>query len=181
MQDDKKQEIRKNLENFQQQLEDLKLSNPEGDYHELEVIIKRLNDMLDGVDKKNYFIKAFLKGLMYIVILYLVDTISICVVLGFGINYFGIVDVTRLVYIIPLVSLIMLVVHKIVEAVVSTLKKSPLLNLFLLNLIFVVVMAILDTLCFHICTNFWQAVIALFFANAISIFGEYYISSKIIL
>ncbi len=87
MNEEKKAEIRRSLESFQQQLEDLKKSNPEGDYEQLELIIKKLGDMLEGVEQKNYLLKTILKGILFFILLYLIYLVSECMVLGFGFTY----------------------------------------------------------------------------------------------
>lgn len=179
MNEEKKAEIRRSLESFQQQLEDLKKSNPEGDYEQLELIIKKLGDMLEGVEQKNYLLKTILKGILFFILLYLIYLVSVCMVLGFGFTYLNINDFQRLSYLVPITSLVILIAHRIIEAALNTYKTAyPLFHFVVLNLLFIFVMSFLDTLCFHVFTNIWQSLGALIAVCVFSAIGEFYLSKK---
>lgn len=179
MQDEKKQEIRKNLENFQQQLSDMKKVDPSGDYSEIEKIIYLLSTMLKEVDQKHFFLYFIFRRIAYIFLHLVIYIASICVVFGFTFSMLSMTDYTRLWYLIPITALALLIVNKIIMAGVSTLSpKKPLMSLLFWNLLVVLTVSALDDMIFHMFKSFIYTFIFLWAVIITASIGEYYLYKK---
>lgn len=182
MRDDKKAEILRSLENFQQQLEDLKKENPDGDYEQLERMIDYLNRMLNGEQNQTYFFKYFLKKALFIILCYILYTISTGAVLGFSYPFLSLTNPLRLLYIIPIVSAILFVSHRLIDLLLNTLKRRHLLLHFVfLNLVLILILSFLDAICFKVCSSVIQAFILLFITTIFASIWEFYLTKKLLL
>lgn len=179
MQEEKKAEIKRNLESFQQQLEDLKKENPDGDYEQLEKLIETLSNMLEGVDNKPFFIRFILKRIFFLIALFICYILSVTVMIGFSFPFLTLENPMRLLYIIPIVAGIILISHKVIDAVLNIIKpESIFLGYLAGNLILLFLVAILDSFCFHVCSSMWQAFFSLAGAVIFSYICEYYLTRK---
>ncbi len=182
MRDDKKNEILRSLENFQQQLEDLKKENPDGDYEQLERMIDYLNKMLNGEENQTYFVKYYLKKIFFIILSYILYTISTGAVLGFSYPFLSVTNPLRLLYIIPIVSAILFVSHRLIDLLLNIIKSRHLLLHFVfLNLVLILILAFLDAICFKVCSSVIQAFVLLFIDTIFVTLWEFYLTKKLLL
>lgn len=181
MQEEKKAEIKKSLENFQKQLDDLRRDNPNGNYEYLEKLIETLSAMLDGVDNKKILHKLILKKILFSIILYGIYLLMSCVVLGFSARFLGFNTSYQLLYIIPIVSAILFVTQELTDGLLSSLHlHHPFALYFLSNFIVILILVLVDNSFFHICADIWQGFVILISISATAIIGELYLAKKFI-
>lgn len=182
MQNEKKSEIRRSLEHFQQHLSDMKEKNPEGDYSDVEKMITALTMLLEKMDSKNFMIIAFLKRVLFLFLQLIIYIVSICIVLGFSFSLLSFTDYMRLCYLIPIGGLVLLLVHRLLDAVLNTIdSKRPFFDVLFSNILMIVIFAFLDNLFFHMFKNVGSAIIVITSVLICASIGEFYLYRKWIL
>lgn len=176
---DKKEELKKNLEHLEQHLQELKESNPDGEYQQLEEIINRFKQMLDGVDKKGFFWKSLLKSGLFLMILYFIYLISVGAMMGFSYSYLRIYNPIRLIYLIPIISVVLFGLHYFINIVVNhVFNKRTSLHFVFSNIFAIVLFAVIDYSFIHIYSNIYICLISLIGVSVLATIGEFYLSRK---
>lgn len=152
MNDEKKNQIRRSLEYAKQELEELKAKNPNGNYSDLELMIERMNSILND-NAEESVLKILIKLLLYFILAYVFCTISVAVVFGFSTSLLNDFPTTHFITILPLTSLVYFLGLRVMNFISNKAIKQPLLSMLIFGVMFVICLAFLDDLCFHICEN----------------------------
>lgn len=176
---DKKEELKRNLEHLEQQLQELKNSNPDGEYKQLEEIIERFKGMLDGVDEKGYFWKSLLKSVLFLILLYIIYLISVGAIMGFSYSYLIIYSPMRLAYLIPIISVVLFGLHYVINILVNhVFNKRASMHFVFSNIAAIILFTMIDYAFLHLYSNVWICLISLIGISILSTIGEFYLSRK---
>ncbi len=181
MKNNKKDNLKDELENFEEQLQKLQQEHPDQDFSQIESIIDHLQKHLTNMDKKGYVWKMILKSILYFGLLYLIYTVCVGSVLGFAYSSLQIFNPLQLVYIVPIVSLVLLLTQKVLALIMDNVVRShPVRNYILANVALVILTTMLDFAYFHIFTNIFICMIVLIGVLVLVLIGEYYLTKRFI-
>lgn len=179
MRKDRKEELKKSLSELEKQLQELKATNPDAEYQQLETMIEHFKQLLDGVDQKGYFWKSFLKSILFLIILYLIYVISVGAVMGFSYSYLRIYNPIRLTYLIPIISVILLGWHYILNTLVNNIfKEHPFIHFLVGNLTGILLIIMINDSFVHLYSNSGVCLISLIGFFVLTTIGEFYLSRK---
>jgi len=179
MRKDRKEELKKSLSELEQQLQELKSTNPDAEYQQLEAMIDHFKQLLNGVEQKGYFWKSFLKSILFLIILYLIYVVSVVAVMGFSYSYLNIYDAVHLAYLIPIISVILLVWHYILNAIVNNIfNKHPFLHFLVGNLTGILFIMMINDSFVHLYRNSGVCLMSLIGFFVLTTIGEFYLSRK---
>ncbi|MDE6660578.1 MAG: hypothetical protein K2J93_01990 [Anaeroplasmataceae bacterium] len=154
MNQDKKDQIRQNLEYAKQELEELKSRNPDGNYDELEFMIKKMEDLLDKNDTSSKSgIGLLFKLLLFFILAYVSCTLGVTAVFGFSHSLLSPIPSVQFITIVPLTSLVLFIVLRILNYISNKATKQPIFSMILFGILVIVGMAFLDDMCIHLCSS----------------------------
>lgn len=181
MKNNKKSDLEDELKNFEEQLQKLQEEHPDQDFSQIEKIIEHLQKHLGNMDKKGYVWKMILKSILYFGLLYIIYTVCVGSVLGFAYTSLQIPNPFQLFYIVPIVSLVLLVIQKVLALIMDNVVRShPVRNYILANVAFVILTTMLDFAYFHIFTNIFICMAVLVGVLILVLIGEYYLTKRFI-
>lgn len=182
MNDEKRKEIQKSIDEFQKELQELKEENPTENYEQLENIINRLQKMLSGTNQKGYAFKTFFKMACYWIILFVIYVVCMGAMMGFFFQQIHVNDPMAFAYLIPCSAFVLFICHRLASFVNSLIHSEHLFINFLFSyLVIVLLLALIDYAFIHIGGNFWISLVVLFGATLLSAVGEFYLTRKWIL
>ncbi len=181
MNDEKKKELQKSIDNFEKQLEELKRENPNEDFAQLQNLINHLKMMLDETNKKGYAIKSFFKTSLFFLLLFLIYVICIGATMGFFFRYLNLANPSSLIYLIPIVAAILFVSHRFIGIVNNSFHSNHILISFICSyFVVILLLSLIDSVWIHIGNNFFATMFALIGATLLSVIGEYYLTKKML-
>ncbi|MDE6584560.1 MAG: hypothetical protein K2K15_04070 [Anaeroplasmataceae bacterium] len=176
MGEEKKSQIRRSLEFAKEELETLKATNPDGNYEQLEKMIEKLNDILEGVNQKRTTLILLLKYFILLVLSYLVCGVGVMLTFGFGRSFLNDIPATHFITIIPLVTLALFLALRITSFVSNS---HSLWTSLICFIMIVILMGFVDGLWLHICKSMDKSFAMVSLLAIITILGDLYFSKKI--
>lgn len=176
MSEEKKSRIRRSLEFAKDELETLKAANPDGNYEQLEKMIEKLNDMLEGGNQRKTTFILLLKYSILLVLSYLVCGIGVMLTFGFGRSFLSDIPATHFITILPLVTLVLFLALRITSFVSNS---HSLWTSLICFIAIVILMGLVDGLWLHICKSIDKSFVMVSLLAIVSILGDLYFSKKI--
>lgn len=181
MKNNKKDDLKDELKDFEEQLQKLQQEHPDQDLSQLERIVSNLQKHLGNMDKKSYVWKMILKSILYLGLLYLIYTLCVGSVLGFAYSSLRLSNPIHLSYIVPIVSLVLLVIQKVLVLIMDSVVKShSFRNYILANVALIILTTMLDFAYFHVFTNIFICLFVLIGVLVLVLIGEYYLTKRFI-
>lgn len=153
MNEDKKNQLKRNLEYAKQELEELKSKNPNGNYVELELMIEKMNAIING-EQGESSVKLLFKFFVFIVLAYVVCTLVVAAVFGFSHSLLNPIPPMQYITILPLTSFILFIGLRVLNFISNKALQSPIFSMFLFGILFIIGLAFLDNIWFHLCSSF---------------------------
>ena len=176
MSEEKKSQIRRSLEFAKNELETLKAANPDGNYEQLEKMIEKLNDILNGVNQRKATLILLLKYIILLVLSYLVCGVGVMLTFGFGRSFLSNIPASHFITIIPLVALVLFLALRITSFVSNS---HSLVTSLLCFVMIVIVMGLIDGIWLHICKSMDKSFLMVSLLAIISFLGDFYFSRQI--
>ncbi|MDE7095823.1 MAG: hypothetical protein K2O23_04970, partial [Anaeroplasmataceae bacterium] len=151
---DKKNQIKRNLEYAKQELEELKLRNPNGNYEDLEFMIEKMEVLLkqDESDSESG-IGLLFKLLLFFILAYVCCTLCVTAVFGFSHSLLSPIPSIEFITIVPLTSLVLFIALRIINFISNKATKRPIFSMVLFGILLIIGLAFLDDMCIHICSS----------------------------
>ncbi len=183
MNENKRNQLKQSLEEAKNKLKELKSTNPDGNYEELERMIQKMNDLiyLPNSTNTNAFL-ALIKVLLAFILSYVVITVFVAVT--FGLMYFILnpIEPTQFITIVPITSLILFLSFRIGSLLSNHFAKNhPILALFIFSGMVIWVLALIDNAYIHLCGNFSDSLLLASAQVIIGLILDLYVAQKIIL
>ncbi|MDE7213401.1 MAG: hypothetical protein K2N42_02355 [Anaeroplasmataceae bacterium] len=154
MNDDKKNQIKHNLEYAKQELEELKSRNPDGNYKDLEFMIEKMEILLEQKDTDSKSGAGLLFKLIFFFILaYACCTLCVAAVFGFSHSLLSPIPSVEFITIVPLTSLVLFIALRILNYISNKATKQPIFSMVLFSILLIIGLAFLDDMCLHICSS----------------------------
>lgn len=180
MNENKKTELKKTIELFQKELEEMKQKDPEGDYSKIEKIISHLNDLLNGVQHKGYMLSLFMKLIFFTILIYISYAVCVGVVFGFGYSFINNSNPLRYTWIIPVLAFVIFLFHKLLDILLNKMPiHHPMLNYVLINFLFIFGLAMVDTYYLHVASSLSDSLFLLTAITVLTFFSEIYMTKKV--
>lgn len=153
MNDDKKNQMKQSLEYAKQKLEELKLKNPNGNYQELELMIEKMNAILNGNEEQSS-LGLLGKLFIFFILSYILCTFWVAVVFGFAHSLLNPIPSINFISILPLTSFVFFIGNRFLSFISNKAKQYPIFSMILFGIIFIIGISFLDSICFHLCSSF---------------------------
>ncbi|MCM1131289.1 MAG: hypothetical protein NC310_00985 [Roseburia sp.] len=180
MNDEKKNQIRHSLEYAKQKLEQLKENNPNENYSDLELMIEKMNLILNE-EAKVSTLKIVFKLFIFSFLAYLFCTISVAVAFGFSSSLLNNIPSFHFFTILPLTALIYFLGLRVMNFISNRATHQPLFSMLIFGVIFVICVAFLDNLCFQICETLDKSFLMSSILFVITLLTDLFVTQKMYL
>ncbi|MDE6407311.1 MAG: hypothetical protein K2K48_04890 [Anaeroplasmataceae bacterium] len=180
MNENKKNQIKHNLELAKKQLAELKSKNPDGNYEDLEFMIEKMDDMLN-MNKPQSSVGLLFKLLLFFVLAYVFCTIAVAVVFGFSHSLLSPIPSMQFITILPLTSLVLFIALRVLNYISNKAIKQPLFSMLFFGIILIIGLAFLDNMCIHLCSSLDKSLLMATVLLIVTIVVDLLVTQKIYL
>ena len=153
MKEDKKEEIKKTLEHAKKELENLKEDNPSGNYDQYENMINQLSYLIEDRLPKSFVRKLIFKFVFCLLFLFIATMILVAAIFGFSHSLFNPLPPLHFLYIIPLLSLILVILMRILILLMNYSRGNPFWLILVFSFIIIFTFAMVDSYWLHLCES----------------------------
>ena len=175
-------ELKKQLEDLEKEVERLKQENPEDDFSELDKSIEDFRMMISQKNIKKYKKQIYRQRLISLFLNYLFHIVVVLSVLGFCIGFVNEEVVKHIGFILPAIAFIIFGYRKLSSNLIfnGPLKNHKIVYTIALYFVFAAILGIVDFYLFNIWTSIWNSILTLVIIGFVLDLGEFLYYRKMI-
>ena len=169
------EELKKQLEDLEKEVERLKIENPEDDYTELDKSIEDFRTMISDNNIKKFKKHYYQKRITSLFLNYLFHIVVILSVLGFCIGFINQEMVKHIGFMIPAIAFIIFVYRKFSSNLIfyGPLKNHKIIYTITLYFVFSALVGIVVFYLFNLWTSIWNSILTFIIIGFVLDLGEF--------